>query len=86
MPHNFVIVQPGQAVAVGELAMKMGMDAVKYSNIPNTPKVLENTTMVGPGSSQTIYFVAPTEPGRYTYVCTVPGHFYVMQGILNVEK
>lgn len=86
MPHNFVIVQPGQAVAVGELAMKMGMDAVKYSNIPNTPKVLENTTMVGPGSSQTIYFIAPTEPGRYTYVCTVPGHFYVMQGILNVEK
>ena len=85
MPHNFVIVQKGQAVAVGELAMKMGLDAVKKSHIPNTPKLLFNTTLVGPGASQTIYFVAPA-PGQYTYVCTVPGHFYVMQGTLTVEK
>ena len=85
MPHNFVITQKGQAVAVGELAMKMGLDAVKHSHIPNTPKLLFNTTLVGPGSSQTIYFVAPV-PGQYTYVCTVPGHFYVMQGTLTVEK
>jgi uncharacterized cupredoxin-like copper-binding protein len=85
MPHNFVVVQHGQATAVGELAMKMGLDAVKHSHIPNTPKLLFNTTLVGPGSSQTIYFVAPA-PGQYTYVCTVPGHFYVMQGTLTVEK
>ena len=85
MPHNFVVTQKGQAVAVGELAMKMGLDAVKHSHIPNTPKLLFNTTLVGPGSSQTIYFVAPA-PGQYTYVCTVPGHFYVMQGTLTVEK
>ncbi|WP_345212096.1 plastocyanin/azurin family copper-binding protein [Mucilaginibacter gynuensis] len=86
MPHNFVVVEPGQAVAVGELAMKLGLASTKLSHIPNTPKLLINTTLVGPGSSQTIYFVAPTKPGKYTYVCTVPGHFYVMQGILNVEK
>lgn len=85
MPHNFVVTRFGQAVAVGELAMKMGLDAVKRSHIPNTPKLLFNTTLVGPGSSQTIYFVAPA-PGQYTYVCTVPGHFYVMQGTLTVEK
>jgi len=85
MPHNFVIVQHGQAVAVGEMAMKMGLDAVKHNHIPNTLKVLFNTTLVGPASSQTIYFVAPA-PGQYTYVCTVPGHFYVMQGTLTVER
>ncbi|RYD95129.1 MAG: hypothetical protein EOP54_16340 [Sphingobacteriales bacterium] len=86
MPHNFVVVPAGQAIAVGELAMKMGLAGVKLNHIPNTPKVLFNTTLVGPGSSQTIYFVAPTTPGKYTYVCTVPGHFYVMQGTLTVEK
>jgi uncharacterized cupredoxin-like copper-binding protein len=86
MPHNFVVVQPGQAVAVGELGMKMGLEAVKQSYIPNTPKLLYNTTLVGPGASQTIYFVAPSVAGKYTYVCTVPGHFYIMQGTLNVEK
>ncbi|SDD19816.1 Uncharacterized copper-binding protein, cupredoxin-like subfamily [Mucilaginibacter pineti] len=86
MPHNFVVVQPGQAVAVGEMAMKLGLASTKLSHIPNTPLLLFNTTLVGPGSSQTIYFVAPTKPGKYTYVCTVPGHFYVMQGTLTVVK
>ncbi|GAA4922993.1 plastocyanin/azurin family copper-binding protein [Mucilaginibacter defluvii] len=85
MPHNFVLVPDGQAVAVGELAMKLGLSSVKLSHIPNTPKVLYNTTLVGPGGSQTIYFEAPSKPGKYTYVCTVPGHFYVMQGTLIVN-
>jgi plastocyanin/glucose/arabinose dehydrogenase len=84
MPHNFVVVPDGQAIAVGELGSKLGLQAVKLSYIANTPKILFNTTLVGPGSAQTIYFVAP-KPGKYTYVCTVPGHFYVMQGTLIVE-
>jgi plastocyanin/glucose/arabinose dehydrogenase len=84
MPHNCVIVPQGQAIAVGELGMKLGLESVKLSYIPSTPKLLFNTTLVGPGSAQTIYFVAP-KPGKYTYVCTAPGHFYVMQGILTVE-
>jgi len=84
MPHNFVVTLDGQAIPVGELAMKLGLQAIKLSHIPNTPKLLFNTTLVGPGSSQTIYFVAP-KPGKYTYVCTVPGHFYVMQGTLTVQ-
>ncbi len=84
MPHNFVVVPEGQAIAVGEMGTKLGLQAVKLSYIANTPKILFNTTLVGPGSPQTIYFVAP-KPGKYTYVCTVPGHFYVMQGTLIVE-
>ncbi len=86
MPHNFCVVLPGQAIPVGEMALKMGLEGVKKSHIPNTPKLLYNTTLVGPGSKQTIYFVAPTKPGNYTYVCTVPGHYLVMQGTLVVSK
>jgi plastocyanin len=85
MPHNTVIVPKGEEIAVGELGSKLGLQAVKLSYIANTPKILYNTTLVGPGSSQTIYFVAPTKPGKYTYVCTAPGHYYVMQGTLTVE-
>ncbi len=85
MPHNFVVVPEGKAITVGELAMKLGLSSLKLSHIPNTPLVLFNTTLVGPGATQTIYFVAPTKPGKYTYVCTVPGHFYVMQGTLIVQ-
>lgn len=84
MPHNFVVVPQGEAIAVGELGSKLGLQAVKLNYIANTPKILFNATLVGPGSSQTIYFVAP-KAGKYTYVCTVPGHFYVMQGTMTVE-
>lgn len=86
MPHNFCVVMPGQAIPVGEMALKMGLEGVKRSHIPNTPKLLYNTTLVGPGSKQTIFFIAPAKPGNYTYVCTVPGHYLVMQGTLVVSK
>lgn len=86
MLHNLVVVMPGTAIAVGEEAMKMGLEGQQKNYIPNTPKVLANTVLLQPNTSETIYFIAPTEPGEYTYVCTVPGHFYTMQGTLKVVK
>ncbi|HEX8549604.1 MAG TPA: plastocyanin/azurin family copper-binding protein [Cytophagaceae bacterium] len=84
MLHNFVIVQPGQAIVVGEMTMKMGLQASKFDYVPKTDKVLYHTKTLQPMSSETIYFTAPTKPGNYTYVCTFPGHYYVMQGTLKV--
>jgi len=40
---------------------------------------------VAPGQSQTIYFQTPTQPGRYPFLCTFPGHWMVMNGELIVE-
>jgi len=86
MLHNFVLVLPGTAIEVGEQAMKMGLEGQQNNYIPKTDKVLAHTNLLQPNTSETIYFVAPTEPGEYTYVCTVPGHFYTMQGTLVVIK
>jgi azurin len=86
MPHNCVIVLPGTAIEVGNLAINMGLKGTELSHIPNTDKVLYHTNLMGPGSSETIYFTAPTTPGEYTIVCTVPGHAYVMQSTLKVVK
>ncbi|WP_410488857.1 plastocyanin/azurin family copper-binding protein [Algoriphagus aquimarinus] len=86
MLHNFVIVMPGTAIEVGEAAMALGLEGQQKDYIPNTSKVLVHTKLLQPSESTTIYFIAPTEPGDYTYVCTVPGHFYTMQGILKVVK
>jgi plastocyanin len=85
MPHNCVIVSPGQAIPVGELAMKLGLKGQEMDYIPATPKVLFHTKLMQPATSEAIYFIAPA-PGVYTYVCTVPGHAYVMQGTLKVVK
>ena len=86
MLHNFVIVLPGTAIEVGEAAMKLGLEGQQKDYIPSSNKVLVHTKLMQPSESTTIYFIAPTEPGEYTYVCTVPGHFYTMQGTLKVVK
>ncbi len=86
MLHNFVVVLPGTAVEVGDMAIKMGLNGPQQNYIPNTPKVLYHSAVLQPESSEAIYFEAPSKPGEYTYVCTMPGHAYVMQGTLKVVK
>jgi azurin len=85
MPHNFVIVQPGEANAVGDLAMNLGIKGPEQNYIPKTPKVLFHTKLMQPATSENIYFIAP-KPGDYTFLCTVPGHAQVMRGVLRVTK
>ena len=84
MLHNFVVVMPGAAVQVGEMALKLGISGQEKHYIPSTDKVLHHTNLLQPNTSETIYFTAPAKPGNYTYECTIPGHFYVMQGIMKV--
>jgi glucose/arabinose dehydrogenase/uncharacterized cupredoxin-like copper-binding protein len=86
MLHNFVVVLPGTAIQVGEMAMKLGLDGQQKNYIPETEKVLYHTNLLQPNTSEAIYFVAPQKPGDYTYECSVPGHFYVMQGTMKVVK
>jgi uncharacterized cupredoxin-like copper-binding protein len=84
MLHNLVVVKPGTAIKVGEQAMRMGLEGAKLEYVPRTDDVLYYTSVLEPEKSQTIYFVAPTTPGEYTYVCTFPGHYIVMQGTMRV--
>ena len=41
--------------------------------------------MLDPGKKTIVYFNAPKEPGRYTYLCTFPGHSQLMRGVLVVD-
>jgi uncharacterized cupredoxin-like copper-binding protein len=84
MLHNFVLVEPGTALEVGTQAMQLGLDGQRLNYVPDTDKVLYHTRVLQPGTAEAIYFTAPSTPGEYTFVCTVPGHFYVMQGRLRV--
>ncbi|WP_461146310.1 plastocyanin/azurin family copper-binding protein [Spirosoma pulveris] len=86
MLHNFVVVAPGSAVQVGELAMKLGLEGQERNYIPQTEKVLHHTNLLQPNTNESIYFIAPDKPGDYQYECSVPGHFYVMQGTMKVVK
>jgi azurin len=40
---------------------------------------------VQPDQNATVTFTAPTTPGEYPFVCSFPGHWVTMRGILRVE-
>ena len=65
--------------------MTMGMDGVEKGYIPDMPEVLFHTGLMQPESTETIYFIAPKTKGNYTFVCTYPGHYTLMQGVFSVK-
>jgi uncharacterized cupredoxin-like copper-binding protein/glucose/arabinose dehydrogenase len=85
MAHNVVIVEPGQADAVGEAAMNLGLQADALEFVPRMDEVRYHTSMLQPGQTETIYIDIPDVPGDYEFVCTFPGHHISMRGILWVE-
>ena len=84
MLHNFVIAKPGTADSVGSRALKLGLKGESMSFVPTSADVLFHTKLLHPKESETIYFIAPKKPGQYPYVCTYPGHYLVMRGMLKV--
>jgi azurin len=87
MQHNLVLVDRGAEEAVGTMADQMATkpDGMSRNFIPETPKVLRATALVNPGGRAELQFEAPTEPGSYPFLCTFPGHWRVMRGVLIVE-
>jgi azurin len=54
--------------------------------VPPGNQVLYHTALLQPETSESIYFIAPSEPGTYTYVCTFPGHAITMRGEMRVAE
>ncbi|MEX1011612.1 MAG: PVC-type heme-binding CxxCH protein [Balneolaceae bacterium] len=87
MQHNLLIIRPGTTTSVGEMAdaMLAAGTALQRQYIPETSDVLENTPVVEAGEQYVLEFTVPEEPGEYPFICTIPGHWRTMQGILYVE-
>jgi azurin len=88
MPHNLIIIKPGSLQRVGAEADRIARDvnAAKINFVPQLPEVLFSTKLVEFGESYTLSFRVPKEPGDYPFLCTYPGHWRVMNGILRVRK
>jgi putative heme-binding domain-containing protein len=87
MPHNIAITKPGKlaAVGTGSNAMANHPDGGVKQYIPPGGDVLVYTDVIEPGKNFTIHFNAPKEPGEYPYLCTFPGHWQIMNGVMVVE-
>ncbi|MCF0039189.1 PVC-type heme-binding CxxCH protein [Dyadobacter fanqingshengii] len=88
MQHNLLIIKPGTLQKVGQAADEMLRDpkAAEKQYVPKIAEVLYSTKLVNSGETVTLEFTVPNEPGDYSYVCTFPGHWRGMNGILRVVK
>ena len=87
MQHNFVLIQPGTLEKVGAAADALARDpkGAEQNYVPKMKEVIIATKLVDPEGRETLVFNAPTEPGEYPFVCTVPGHWRLMNGVLIVK-
>jgi len=87
MQHNLVLVDIGSEEIVGGLADQMAAkpDAFTKNFVPQSEKVLQATPLVNPNGRVELRFNAPMKTGNYPYICTFPGHWRVMKGVLVVE-
>ena len=77
---------PGSLDAIGKAAdALMSTPAGQVQQfVPDLPQILASTRLLEPGQSITIQFRAPGQAGAYPYVCTFPGHWRLMNGMLTV--
>lgn len=87
MGHNWVL------LFEGDDAMEFGADVGQAGGsaaddfVPESlrDRVVAFTAMIGGGQTAVVEFQAPSEPGEYPFLCSFPGHFGQMNGILVVE-
>jgi len=84
MPHNLMIVKLGAAQEVVIQAIQLGADGFKLHFKPDSDKILVASKMLDYEDSETLEFIAPTIPGHYDYICTFPGHWPMMSGVMKV--
>ena len=88
MPHNLLVTKQGalETVSLAAEAMAAAPDAFARSFIPKTPEVLFAIRLLQPGETIQARFKAPSDPGNYPFVCTFPGHWRTMNGIVEVVR
>ena len=85
MGHNFVILQAGTAVPAFATKCAPAKDTGYIPQDEESKKdIVAHTKMLSGGESDEITFTAPAA-GEYPFICTFPGHFAIMQGVMTVK-
>jgi putative membrane-bound dehydrogenase-like protein len=88
MQHNLLIIKEGSLDKVGAAADILATDPLGADKnyVPDLPEILEASALVDPNSEVILRFYAPEKEGDYPFVCTFPGHWKIMNGIMKVVK
>lgn len=85
MGHNWVLTRTDEYKDVAQKGMRAGLENEYLP--PDDDRIIAATDLVGGGESTSVTFdVSALEPGGdYTYFCSFPGHYGVMNGKLVIE-
>ena len=88
MQHNLVIGKPKSMDIIGAAADKMitAKDGAEKNYVPAIPQIIIATPLINPDQTYRLKFTAPATPGDYPFVCTFPGHWRIMNGVMKVTK
>jgi azurin len=86
MSHNLIITKPGVRLDVVNAALQLVEKGPQMDYIPRIDAVLWSIPVVSPRQTKSITFTAPTQSGIYPYVCTYPGHGFIMYGAMYVTQ
>ncbi len=85
MGHNLVILKTGTVVPTFATKCAPAKDTGYIPQDEESKKeMVAHTKMLGGGESDEITFTAPA-PGDYPFICSFPGHFAIMQGVMKVK-
>jgi azurin len=82
LAHNWVLVNPGTEASVAAAGLKLG-ESAGYLDLRDKD-ILANTPLAKHGETTEVTFTAPDQPGKYPYICSFPGHYMMMKGVLTV--
>ena len=60
-------------------------DAYEKNFVPAIPEVLYSSPLVPTGGTFRLDFKAPSKAGEYPFLCTFPGHWRIMKGVIKVN-
>ena len=88
MPHNLVVGQPGSLRDIGTAAQTMAPPAnpAIKAYVPDSPLVLQASRLLQRDETDRLSFTAPENPGEYVFLCTFPGHWTRMYGVMLVVR
>ena len=86
MSHNLLITKPGARLDVVNTALQLGEKGPSMNYTPISSSVLWAIPVVNPNQIRSLVFTAPMQEAVYPYVCTLPGHGFIMFGAMYVSS
>jgi azurin len=82
LPHNWVLLsKAGKEASYAASVVALEKDGY----YKEADEVIAHVDMVKPGKTAETTFIAPKTPGDYPYICSFPGHYMMMKGVLTVK-